>query len=116
MVVQDRRVVQYWETTIAPALKVADDVFLERLLKSESYSFDHRRLPQPFERPTLIITGRQDPNVGYRDQMEIIENYPRASFVVLDCCGHGPEHDQEALYRALVNEWLDRVEADTLQN
>jgi len=39
-----------------------------------------------------------------------LENYPRGTFVVLDRAGHGLEVEQETLFRALANEWLDRLE------
>ena len=54
--------------------------------------------------------GRQDSIVGYRDAWEIIENYPRGSFVVLDKAGHNLQIEQEDLFNNLVLEWLDRVE------
>jgi len=43
-------------------------------------------------------------------QWDILENYPRATFVVLDRAGHMLYIEQENLFNALVNEWLDRVE------
>jgi len=74
-----------------------------------SYNVDD--LPQPFEKPTLIVTGRQDCLAGYRDQWNFLENYPRATFVVLDKAGHGLQIEQATLFNALVHEWLDRVMA-----
>ena len=39
-----------------------------------------------------------------------MEKYPRATFAVLDLAGHILQIEQESLFNALVNEWLDRVE------
>jgi len=58
-----------------------------------------------------MVMGRQDTAVGYRDQWELIENFPRASFVILDKAGHNLQIEQEGLFHALVIEWLDRVRA-----
>ena len=66
-------------------------------------------LSEPFLGPSLIITGRQDAIAGYRDVWNILENYPRATYVVLDRAGHALE-EKEDLVRVLINEWLDRVE------
>lgn len=63
----------------------------------------------PFERPSLILTGRQDCLVGYRDAWKLLDNFPRASFAVLDMAGHGLQIEQPDLFRALVGEWLHRV-------
>lgn len=77
--------------------------------KKYAFSFDVDALPDPFQRPALIITGRQDFIAGYRDAWNILENYPRASYVVLDQRAHFME-DGAMLIRVLMNEWLDRVE------
>ena len=66
--------------------------------------------PKSVEKPTLILAGRQDAMVGYRDAWKILENYPRGTFAVLDRAGHNLQIEQETLFNALVNEWLDRVE------
>ena len=72
-------------------------------------SFDVDALDQPFDKPALIISGRQDSAVGYADAWRLIDNYPRATFVVFDRAGHLME-EKEPLIGPLVNEWLDRVE------
>jgi pimeloyl-ACP methyl ester carboxylesterase len=90
-----------------------DLAFQERIrLIPENYAFsyDVDALAQPFPAPTLILTGRQDASVGYRDAWKIVENYPRATFAVLDMAGHLLGYEQETLFRTLVSEWLDRVE------
>lgn len=66
--------------------------------------------PGTLDAPTLIITGRQDTTVGYRDQWELLQHYPRATFAVLDRAGHLLRGEQELLFLALGREWLDRVE------
>lgn len=101
------------EQQVGPAQKAADAKHLEPIRRDPSrygFSFDADLLAQPFMAPTLIVTGRQDTIVGYRDAWRVVENYPRATFAVLDRADHGLPIDQDALYRALVNDWLDRVE------
>ena len=110
-VVESQRI---WERTrdeINVGLEVADVVFTSRLQpQGYAFSFDVDALPTPFEKPALFLVGRQDGIVGYRDAWAIIENYPRATFAVLDRAGHNLQIEQEYLFDALVNEWLDRVE------
>lgn len=48
--------------------------------------------------------------VGYRNAWEILENYPRGTFAVLDRSGHFLEVEQEGLFQSLAGEWLDRVD------
>ncbi len=63
----------------------------------------------PFARPALVVTGRQDHVVGYRDQWALLDHYPRATFVALDGAGHNVHLDQPAATAALVTGWLDLV-------
>jgi len=107
-VVQTQAHLDAWKEHIFPGTARANYAFLDRLQRA--YSFDIERLPQPFPAPTLFLLGRQDSAVGYRDAWRIIENYPHASFVVLDRAGHCLQMEQPRLYEALIHEWLDRVE------
>lgn len=73
-----------------------------------SLSFDVDELRGPYEKPTLIVTARQDNVVGYEDAWSILGNYPRATFVVLDRTGHLLD-DQDGNLAQLIQEWLVRV-------
>lgn len=96
---------------ITSGVNVADNAFLRRLDPSiDAFSFDTEMMPKKFEKPTLMITGRQDHIVGYQDTWTIVENYPRATFAVLDRAGHALQMEQKNLFNSLVNEWFDRVE------
>jgi pimeloyl-ACP methyl ester carboxylesterase len=109
-----RKLADYMKANIYPAVEIADHKFLNSLDKHWAFSFDVDTPTNPFTQPTLILTGRQDSIAGYVDAWNILENYPRATFVVLDRAGHGLQVEQESLFRALVNEWLDRVEESTV--
>jgi pimeloyl-ACP methyl ester carboxylesterase len=60
--------------------------------------------------PTLIVTGRQDTTTGYGDAWSLLDDYPRATYAVLDRADHDLPIQNHALYRALVSDWLTRVE------
>jgi pimeloyl-ACP methyl ester carboxylesterase len=103
-----------WERTrdeVIVGLELADMGFLARL-QAHGYalSFDVDDPSVRFEKPTLILLGRQDAMVGYRDAWTLVESYPRATFALLDRAGHNLPIEQERLFAALVEEWLDRVE------
>jgi pimeloyl-ACP methyl ester carboxylesterase len=109
-VVQSRELLETSRRVAFPAWQMADHDFLDKVRKEYLFSFKVDNLPQPFVQPALFLMGRQDSTVGYRDAWSIIEQYPRASFVVLDRAGHVLGVEQKRLFRALVAEWLDRVE------
>ncbi len=92
-------------------LKIADTEFVNETRKSGyAFSIDVDKEIKEFNKPTLFLLGRQDSVVGYQDAWNIMEKYPRATFAVLDLAGHILQIEQESLFNALVNEWLDRVE------
>jgi pimeloyl-ACP methyl ester carboxylesterase len=68
-------------------------------------------LPTPSTAPALFLNGRFDNWCGYREAYQLLDIYPRATFAVLDGTGHALAVEQKGLFRALVSEWLDRVEA-----
>ena len=95
---------------LLPGMSRHDADFLARL--TQRLSFDVDRLPTPFARPALFVLGRQDSVVGYRAAFGLTDAYPRATMAVLDRAGHGLPWEQEGLLRALVGEWLRRVEEE----
>ncbi len=112
-VVQSRKWVDALRVFSDPADGTGDQECQARIRENPgnyAFTFDVDAIPKPCPAPALIVTGRQDASVGYRDAWGIIENYPRGTFAVLDRAGHGLSIEQEELYHALFNEWLDRVE------
>jgi pimeloyl-ACP methyl ester carboxylesterase len=115
-VVQNRKILDYIRNYISKAGELSDEPFLMKIVdrpETNNFSFDVDALVKPFPAPTLIVAGRQDSAAGYRDVWQILENYPRATFAILDRMGHFLGAEQETLFHALAGEWLDRVEEYT---
>jgi pimeloyl-ACP methyl ester carboxylesterase len=110
-VVQNDRIWERYSDEILSGVKIANDKFLSHLQKTGyEFSFDVDKVDKKFNKPTLILLGRQDSSVGYKDAWNILDNYPRATFAVLDRAGHNLQIEQEVLFNCLVNEWLTRIE------
>jgi pimeloyl-ACP methyl ester carboxylesterase len=105
-----------YRVDIVPALQLGDKRLLEKIFK-EGYacSWDVDRVPEPYPFPALILTGRFDDSVGYRDAWQILDNFPRGTFAVLDKAGHCLEAEQEHLFAVLVKEWLERCKLNQAQ-
>lgn len=107
------RVWQQFRDDVMPGLDLADYDFLDNSLgRNVPFTFPFDAAVAPYNRPALIVTGRQDCATGYREVWKFLESYPRASFAVLDKAGHNLQIEQDALFAALVSEWLDRVAAE----
>ena len=98
---------RYWDVL---STTVADEEYLDTYVDYGKIIQALAQQPAPFPAPTLLITGRQDNISGYREAWDVLELYPRATFAVLDRAGHPLRGEQEPLFNALLDEWLDRVE------
>ncbi len=109
-VVQSKKIWDRYRNEILCGIRLADNDFLLQLGQNgNAFSFDVDRLDEKFNKPTLILLGRQDSSVGYKDAWSILDNYPRATFAVLDRAGHNLQIEQVEVFNSLVNEWILRV-------
>lgn len=101
-----------YKKEILSGLEKADDIFISQLEQNYTFTFDVDNLIREinFTKPTLFICGRQDTCVGYKDLWSLIEDYPRATFSVIDVAGHNLQIEQSELFNSLVCNWILRVE------
>lgn len=112
-VVQSQRNWERFRDEVLSGAMAADHAFLTRFKNiGYAFTFNVDTLSGPFNKPVLIMTGRQDASVGYRDAWRILENYPRGTFAVLDKAGHNLQIEQDLIFNALVKEWMERVEEE----
>lgn len=109
-VVQTAAALAAYRADVAPGLAVADTAALERVQQNWALSIAPESGPV-YERPTLMLCGRQDAVTGYEDQFALLPHYPRATYAVLDVAGHNLQIEQPALLGALMTDWLERVTA-----
>jgi pimeloyl-ACP methyl ester carboxylesterase len=110
-VVQSAEAARRFREEILVGLDATDLEAVDRIRRNWRLS-ENPEGDEPFVRPTLILTGRQDEFVGYLDQFDLLPHYPRASFAVLDVAGHNLQIEQPHLFDTLMLDWLDRVEAE----
>lgn len=112
MVVQGEQEWERFRDEILIPSRCSNTSFLDRVRENGyGLSFDIDHSPDQFEHPVLIITGRQDDVVGFKDAWSILDNYPRATFAVLDMAGHNLQIERPILFEALIHDWLDRLES-----
>jgi len=100
-----------YQEDILPGFRVVDKAFSTRY-KAEGYRFSfENELPSAlFQRPVSILTGRQDHITGYVQAFELLAQFPRATYAVLDRTGHLLQIENVPLFNQHVLDWLNRVE------
>ena len=103
-VVHTEETVQRFKEAVVPSLGGFDGDAVERIMSG--WRLDPDPVEIAFDAPTLIVTGRHDSVVGFREQMGLVDRYPRASYVVLAGTGHALPHERPHLLSALIGDWL----------
>jgi len=106
-VVLDKNTWYRYKNEVVSGCSIADQQFLTKIRKSYGFKFDVDSVS--FESPSIFLLGLQDSVVGYKDAFNLLNNFPRATFAVLDKAGHNLQIEQEVLFNNLINEWLDRL-------
>lgn len=101
-----------YKKEILSANETYDRAFVGKLNESYAFSFDvdERIRELGFDKPALFLCGKQDDCVGYEDQWELLGDYKRATFSILDAAGHNLQIEQAGLFQELVENWLLRTE------
>jgi pimeloyl-ACP methyl ester carboxylesterase len=106
-VIQTPVMLERCERHVAAAAALVDQAALERIGEHWDLALDDA---PPYEGPTGVVAGRLDSTVGYAAAIDLVDHYPHASLAVVDDTGHALPHERPELLRALLDEWLARVE------
>lgn len=100
-----KKVWNRFETDILYGLNKRNIEYLEHVLDG-AFSFDVDDLKIPYTNPCLIITAKQDTEVGYKDQFQLLSMYTEASYIVLNRAGHNLQIEQPEIFTHLLSGWL----------
>jgi pimeloyl-ACP methyl ester carboxylesterase len=106
-VIQTPEMLERYDRYVAPGAALADQAALERIGERWELAPDHA---PAYPGPAVVVAGRLDSTVGYAAAAGLVDEYPHASLAVVDDAGHALPHEQPDLLRALIAEWLVRVE------
>jgi pimeloyl-ACP methyl ester carboxylesterase len=109
-VIHTPEMLQRYERCVAPGASLVDEAAMERIGERWELPPDDGAA---YAGPTLVVAGRLDSTVGYAAAVDLVDHYPHSSLAVVDDAGHALPHEQPELLRALVAEWLARVERST---
>lgn len=105
-VIHTRVTAERFRQAVAPVIGRFDGASVEQIMTNAA--LDPEPDSVPIDQPTLIVTARHDAFVGYRDQLALLDTYPRASYVTVADAGHAVAHEHPHLIAELVNDWLAR--------
>jgi pimeloyl-ACP methyl ester carboxylesterase len=115
---EDRRDRAHRTPSIQTPARLRPDLpaYVEDTRWLESLPFRDVRVPlyrrsRPSGYPALFLFGRQDAPFRYRRYWSLLDDFPKATYAILDGAGHRLWDDRNDLACALVADWLDRIEA-----
>lgn len=106
-VVQTPEMLERYEQYVVPGAQLTDWAALERIGERWELSGGDR---PPYPGPTLVLAGRLDSSVGYAAAADLLDHHPRATVASVDDAGHALPHERPELLRALMTDWLARVD------
>lgn len=104
-----------WERfrrAVLPGIHAADEGAMRRigdLYELPSHADDRLAV----ESPVLIVAGKQDHVVGYKDQLSLSRRFPHSTYAALDRAGHNVQIDQPDILKALLQEWARTISGKT---
>lgn len=113
LVIQTREILEKARRTKSPARALWDEAQEERVGQAFDFSFHKRGETTEFDKPSLILAGRQDSMSGYLDAIDLMPQFTRASLAVLDTAGHSLAWERPDVFKALILDWLERLGAET---
>lgn len=105
-VILNRYTYDRYQSEIMSGVRLADRETLVKIEANYSFSVDVDQLDREVDIPVLILTGRQDHIVGYKDAFSILENYERNTYLILDGAGHNLQIEQVDVFNTAVSNWL----------
>lgn len=99
--------VERFERLVRPVLGRYDAAEVARIMEADTMS-----VGAGFDRPSLVLLGRDDAFIGWRMQYaELLPLFPRATLAVVSDAGHAVVHERPALVEAAIRDWVDRMRA-----
>jgi len=111
-VIATPEIYEKFKKDILPGFKLHDYAFLSHYRGEYNPDMEKALRAVKFDKPTCILTGRQDNMVGYSAAYSILDRFPRATFAILDCSGHNLQIENEPTFTQLVKDWIWRVELE----
>ncbi len=108
LTIQTKPVWERFKQEINPSLALPDPRLMEKIRDTE-FSFEVDTLESTFDNPALILLGRYDVAVGYKDAWNVYDNFSDATLVVLGRSGHSLQMEQQTLFETHVRAWLDQI-------
>lgn len=97
-----------YKSEIMPGLKDADIDFVNTYQKDGyGFSFEASLKDINFNKPIVVLTGKQDNCVGYEDTWGLVKHLPRLTFLCLDKAGHNLQIENKLLFDLHFHDWLN---------
>lgn len=110
LAVRNKEVWQKVKRSVLPGMAKANKLVLGKIF-SEAYALSHHALTwdKKLKAPTLVLTGKKDTVVGYKDVKKIRKNFTKAKHITIDNAGHNLMFEQPVHFSQSVEHWLKQL-------
>ena len=110
-VLQTQRVwTRFSGDVLSGILKANRKLLVELAGEKKFLPYDPDETDSPFEGPVLILTGKQDSQVGYKSAGRLAEIYPHSTYVCMDRAGHPLQIEQPDVFEFHATKWLNEID------
>jgi pimeloyl-ACP methyl ester carboxylesterase len=93
-----------------PGIQIYDRELYKRVMQNYALMDNPDQIEHPYSFPTVVLMGRQDSVAGYKDHWTILENFLRASFLIIDGAGHNLHAEKPIIFNFHLAEWIQTLE------
>jgi pimeloyl-ACP methyl ester carboxylesterase len=111
LIVQTKPTWEMYKADIRLGIMKGNEGFLDKQLDG-AFSSAVDIAAVEYDRPTLVLLGRQDTEVGFEDQYDLYKSWKRATIQILDKAGHNLQIERGGIFSASFLDWLERIETD----
>lgn len=80
------------------------------VIRMENYALNpepYKRM-QAYDKPSLILVGKQDATVGYKDVFKLDGMLKNLSIHMINACGHALQYEQVESFNMISKNWLEK--------
>ncbi|MGY3777738.1 alpha/beta fold hydrolase [Isobaculum melis] len=110
MMLQNQQTWQCYQESVVTGLQLRNKQFIQQFQQNGyQLSTEEKMRTERSSVPTMLLLGKQDQQVGYQDQLFLVERFKNLSCYIDNFAGHNFQIDNEPLFQMLVLRFMEKL-------